>query len=124
MNAFKLDRSVQRQLNTVERQIQRQFKQLKIPKQSGWMFWVGAAAVGVVAYLILMNRDLASPPVPLVDPFIDEIGDLIPGVEGAGEEFLPDLPIGASGAPKDAAYVSAYEAEALAANVGERLSVA
>lgn len=120
--AFKLDRSVQRQLNSIERQIH---KQIKLPngKQGGWMFWAGIAGLAVVAYLILMNRDLASPPVPIVDPFIDEIGDLIPGVEGAGEEFLPDLPIGSS-SNKDAAYVSSYAAEALASEVGDRLSVA
>ena len=118
--AFKLDRSVQRQLNSLERQIH---KQIKLPKQGGWMFWAGVAGLAVVAYLILMNRDLASPPVPIVDPFIDEIGDLVPGIEGAGEEFLPDLPIGSS-ANKDAAYVSSYAAEAMAAEMGDRLSVA
>jgi len=118
--AFKLDRSVQRQLNSLERQIH---KQIKLPKQGGWMFWAGVAGLAVVAYLILMNRDLSSPPVPIVDPFIDEIGDLVPGIEGAGEEFLPDLPIGSS-ANKDAAYVSSYAAEAMAAEMGDRLSVA
>lgn len=119
--AFKLDRGVQRQLNSIERQLH---KQIKLPKQGGWMFWAGIAGLAVVAYIILMNRDLASPPVPIVDPFIDEIGDLVPGIEGAGEEFLPDLPIGSSGTPKDSAYVSSYQAEALAAEVGERLSIA
>lgn len=117
--AFKLDRNVQRQLNS----IQKEFKQIKLPKNGGWMFWVGIAGIAVVAYLILTNKDLASPPVPIVDPFIDELGDLVPGIEGAGAEFLPDLPIGAS-TSKRTGLMNEDQVEAFAATVGERLSIA
>lgn len=126
MKQFKLDRQVQRQMNAIERAFKKEFKALpKIGPQGGWIGLAILAALGVGAYLIITNKDLLSPPAPLVDPFIDELGDLVPGVEGiADETFLEDLPIGSSAPSKDAAYVSAYQAEALASQVGSRLSVA
>lgn len=125
MQSFKLDRSIQRQMNAVERAFRKEFKAIKIGKEGGWMGLAILAALGIGAYLIITNKDLASPPVPYVDPLIDELGDIIPGVEGiADETFLEDLPIGSSAPSKDAAYVSAYQAEALASTLSDRLSVA
>lgn len=125
MQSFKLDRSIQRQMNSVERMFKKEFKAIKIGKEGGWMGLAILAALGIGAYLIITNKDLLSPPAPYIDPFIDELGDIVPGVEGIAEDtFLEDLPIGSSAPSKDAAYVSAYKAEALAAGLSDRLSVA
>lgn len=126
MKQFKLDRSVQRQLNSVQRALNKEFKALKIPKNGGgWIYLAGLAVVGVAAYLIITNKDLLSPKAPVFDPLVDELGDVIPGVEGIAEDtFLEDLPIGSSAPSKDSAYVSARQAESLAATVGDRLSIA
>jgi len=112
---FKIDRSTQRQLNTFRKEL------IKLPPGIWGLAAVGIA--GLIAYLVLANKDLASPPFPIIDPAADFIGDFAGPLEGAGEEFLEDVPIGSS-ANKDSAYVSSYAADALASEVGQRLSVA
>lgn len=127
MKQFNLDRQVQRQMNAIERMFKKELKasKIKIGPEGGLIGLAILGAIGIGAYLILTNKDLSAPPVPVVDPFIDELGDLVPGVEGlADETFLEDLPIGSSAPSKDAAYVSAYQAQALAAGLSDRLSVA
>lgn len=112
---FKIDRATQRQLNTFRKEL------IKMP--TGVWGLAALGVIGIIAYLVLSNKNLTDPPFPLIDPAADFIGDTVPGVEGLGEEFLEDIPIGSS-QNKDAAYVNAYQAEALASSVGRRLSIA
>ena len=112
---FKLDRATQRQVNSFRKEL------IKMPTGVWGLALLGV--VGLVAYLVLANKNLTEPPFPIIDPAADFIGDTVPGIEGLGEEFLEDIPIGSS-SNKDAAYVNAYAAEALASEVGDRLSLA
>lgn len=113
--SFQLDKTTQRQLNSFRKEL------IKLPPGIWGLAALGIA--GLVAYLVLANKDLASPPFPIIDPAADFIGDFAGPLEGAGEEFLEDVPIGSS-ANKDSAYVSSYAAEALASEVGQNLSIA
>lgn len=114
MPSFKLDRSTQRQLNSFRKEL------IKVPNDIWWI--AGAGIIGIVIYLVLSGKNLTEPPFPIIDPTADFIGSTT-GLEGAGEEWLPDLPIGSS-MNKSAGYMNGQEAEALAATVGSRLSIA
>jgi hypothetical protein len=114
--SLKLDRATQRELNSFRKEL------IKVP--TGIWGLLGIGLIGLIAYLALSGKNLAEPPVPLIDPAADFIGDFIPEpIEEFGQDILEDVPIGSS-ANKDAAYVSSYAADALASEVGQRLSVA
>ena len=118
---FKLDRKTQRQVNSLRKELMK--------GKNSWMWIAGVIGVGVVAYLVLANKDLTSPPFPIVDPLIDEIGD-ITGLEGDYPEGLPDLPFpididgGNDAAKESASMYAAYEAEALASELSDQITVA
>lgn len=112
---FKLDRATQREVNSFRKEL------IKMPPGIWGLAAIGI--VGLIAYLVLANKDLSNPPFPIIDPAADFIGDFAGPLEGAGEEFLEDVPIGSS-ANKDSAYVSSYAAEALASEVGQNLTIA
>ena len=113
---FKIDRATQREVNTLKKEM----------LSGGWVGIAGLIAVGIIAYLVLANKDLTSPAFPIVDPLIDELGD-ITGLEGKYPEGFPDLPFPIDldgGDTADATYASAYEAEAMAAKLGGNITVA
>ena len=118
---FKIDRKTQRQINSFQKELMK--------GKNSWMWVAGVIGVGVVGYLILANKDLTNPAFPIVDPFIDEIGD-ITGLEGDYPENFPDLPFpidiegGNDAAKEQASYASAYEAEALASELSDQITVA
>ena len=118
---FKIDRKTQRQINSFQKELMK--------GKNSWMWIAGIIGVGVVGYLILANKDLTNPAFPIVDPLIDELGD-ITGLEGEYPEGLPDLPFpidiegGNDAAKEQASYASAYEAEALAAELSDQITIA
>lgn len=113
--SFKLDRTMQREVNSLKKELL---------QGGGWVGIAGLIAVGIVAYLVLANKDLTNPPFPIVDPLIDELGDLT-GLEGKYPENFPDLPF-----PIDTGEIFGGDdspgetAEAMAAELGGNITVA